>query len=126
MAIEPRKVGEFKSEVINALGLTIAVGTPIYIGETNIDHMVNKHPADFAKYGDDIDLILSEPDYAGINQKDSSIEFVKEFIVNNEYVKVAVRVSAAGRYFTRSMYILNSNRVRNFIAKGTLKKVDIH
>lgn len=58
------------------------------------------------------------------NAKDDSIEFTKEFCVNGEYVKVAVRVSTRNVYYARSMYVLNPNRVKNFIAKGTLKKLD--
>ena len=84
--------------------------------------MQMSHPADYAKYGTYISDILSTPDYVGINPKDDSIEYVKEYLINQEYVKVAVRVSTAGRYFARSLYVLNQNRVHNFIAKGTLKK----
>ena len=52
----------------------------------------------------------------------SNIEYVKEFLTNGEYVKVAVRVSAGNRFYARSMYVLNKNRTVNFIKKGTLKK----
>ena len=95
---------------------------PIFLGDSNIAHMQTSHPADFAKYGDQLTNILAAPDYVGVNQKDGSIEYVKEFLVDNEYVKIAVRISASGRFFARSLYVLNNNRVRNFIAKGTLKK----
>ena len=44
------------------------------------------------------------------------------FIINNEYVKVAVRISSSGIFYARSLYVLNSNRVKNFINKGTLIK----
>ena len=83
--------------------------------------MLNRHPSDFAKYGLYIGLIISEPDFVGINPKDQSIEYVKEFSIDNKFVKVAVRVSASGKYFVRSLYVLNTNRVNNFVAKGTLK-----
>ena len=83
--------------------------------------MVNRHPYDFQKYSQYIAMILDSPDYAGINPKDHSIEYVKEFKINGEFVKVAVRVSTNGKYFVRSLYALNSNRVKNFIDKGTLK-----
>lgn len=52
-----------------------------------------------------------------------SIEFTKEYFINGEYAKVAVRVSSSNIYYARSMYILNPHRIKNFIAKGTLKKV---
>ena len=84
-------------------------------------HMLNKHPADYNKYGQDISQILNAPDYVGLNPSDGSIEYVKEYLINGEYVKVAVRISASGRYYARSLYVLNPNRTKNFIQKGTLK-----
>lgn len=77
---------------------------------------------DFALYGEYIPLILAAPDYVALNAKDGSIEYVKEVQVNSVYVKVAVRVSARGQLFARSVYRLNTNRVLNFIEKGTLKR----
>ena len=108
--------------VIDLLGLTMKEGQSILLGESNIAHMVSNHPADYALYGEYIPLILSAPDYVALNAKDSSIEYVKEVQVNSIYVKVAVRVSARGQLFARSIYRLNTNRVLNFIEKGTLKR----
>lgn len=84
--------------------------------------MQSSHPEAFAKYGSQLSLILKEPDYVGQNPSDGSIEYVKEFFLAGEYVKVAVRLSRSERYFARTLYVLNPNRVKNFIKKGTLKK----
>ncbi len=65
---------------------------------------------------------MASPDYVGQNPSDGSIEYVKEFLVDGDHVKVAVRLAGSGRYYARSLYVLNPNRVKNFIAKGTLKK----
>lgn len=86
--------------------------------------MKSAHPNDFEKYSGDLICILAYPDYVGRNPTDGSIEYVKEFLINGEYVKVAVRISANGLYFARSLYVLNPRRVHNYIHKGTLKKVD--
>ena len=117
-----QQIGSFSSHIINILGLEIEAGTPIYISDSNIAHMKSSHPDDFIKYGNDIESIISNPDYVGKNTKDTSIEFTKEYILNNEYVKVAVRISSSGIFYARSLYVLNSNRVKNFINKGTLIK----
>lgn len=117
-----KQVGTLSKRAIGILGLNAPSDTPIFIGDANILHMQTKHPADYAKYGSEITTILSSPDYLGINSKDNSIEYVKEYKIGGEYVKVAVRVSGNGVYFVRSMYVLNTNRVNNFIKKGTLKK----
>ncbi|MCM1145408.1 MAG: transposase [Blautia sp.] len=119
-----KKIGEFSAEIIETLGLDIPIGTPIYIANSNIEHMKSSHPKDFAKYGNDIEYIIATPDYVGKNPKDDSIEFTKEYILDGEFVKVAVRVSLQNIYYARSMYVLNPHRVKNFISNGTLIKLD--
>lgn len=84
--------------------------------------MRSSHPADFAKYGAELVNILAHPDYVGRNPSDGSIEYVKEYLVDGDYVKVAVRLSQSDRYYARSLYVLNNRRVESFIKKGTLKK----
>ncbi|WP_251393104.1 PBECR3 domain-containing polyvalent protein [Mediterraneibacter agrestimuris] len=119
-----KQIGNFSSEIIKLLDLDIPVGTPIYIAESNMEHMKSSHPEDFKKYSCDIEQIIAHPDYVGKNIKDNSIEFTKEYVSNGDFVKVAVRVSLQNIYYARSMYVLNPNRVKNFIKKGTLKKLD--
>ncbi len=117
-------IGHFPQQIINLLHLDVAAGTPIYISETNIAHMKSSHPDDFAKYGCDLKNIISTPDYVGKNVKDNSIEFTKEYCIDGEYVKVAVRVTSHNIYYARSLYVLSRKRTENFIKKGTLKKLD--
>ena len=119
-----KKIGALSAQIIEVLELDIPAGTPIYIADSNIEHMKTSHPNDFEKYGDELKNIISNPDYVGKNVKDDSIEFTKEYCIDGEYVKVAVRVSTHSIYYARSMYVLNPKRVKNFIAKGTLKKLD--
>lgn len=118
-----QKIGNFSEEVVAALGLSIAPGTPIYIGASNLQHMQNTHPADYLQYGHDIAGIIKTPDYVGINPSDGSVEFVKEYQKDTEFVKVAVRVTAGGTHYARTIYKLKDSRTKNFIAKGTLKKI---
>lgn len=122
--IKRKQIGCFSADVVHTLKLDIPIGTPIYISETNIEHMKVSHPADFQRYGCEIENIIAYPDYVGKNKKDNSIEFTKEYCIDGDYVKVAVRVTSHNLYYARSMYVLNPNRVRNFIEKGTLKKLD--
>ncbi len=118
------KVGSVSENIKKLLGLSSMGDDNIYMSATNITHMETSHPSDYAKYKDQIQNILAYPDYVGQNPNDNSIEYVKNFIIDNEYVKVAVRLSSGKKYYARSLYILNRRRVENFIKKGTLKKVD--
>lgn len=116
-------VGYITPQIERILGLSSIQDRNIYIGSSNIQHMISSHPNDYQKYGNKISDILNCPDYIGMNPKDNSIEYVKEYKIDNEYVKVAVRISNSGKYYARSLYTLNTNRVNNFIAAGTLKKL---
>ena len=118
-----KEVGKVSARVVELLDVPLQVGQPILLGESNISHMINRHPADYAKYGQHIPTILANPDYVGVNPSDNSVEYVKEFQIDNDYVKVAVRLSGGGALYARSLYVLNPNRVHNFIEKGTLKRV---
>ena len=113
-----KKIGVFSARIVEILELDIPAGTPIYIADSNIEHMKTSHPDDFAQYDSELSNIIANPDYVGKNAKDDSIEFTK-----GEYVKVAVRISTHNIYYARSMYVLNPKRVKNFIAKGTLKNL---
>ena len=115
-------IGQVTDKVIDLLNISYITNRNIYIGDTNIEHMQSSHPEDYEKYKNEIINILSTPDFIGLNKKDSSIEYVKEYIIDDEYVKVAVRVSNSNRLYARSLYVLNKRRVENFIKKGTLKK----
>ena len=117
-----KRVGALAQRVVELLALDMKAGREILLGESNIAHMMSRHPEDYLRYHEYIPRILEQPDYLALNAKDNSIEYVKEFMVDGAFVKVAVRVSAKGQLFARSIYRLNANRVRNFIEKGTLKK----
>ena len=122
MQPRPILVGILSARVVELLGLSMRAGQAIMLGQSNIAHMKSKHPADYEKFGQYIPQILAAPDYVGENPADGSIEYVKEFVIEDAFVKVAVRVTSNGTLFARSVYRLNTNRVNNFIAKGTLKK----
>ncbi len=116
------QVGILAQNIINILKLPYKAGTPILIGDSNIKHMQARHPFDYDIYCDEIPNIIAHPDYVAFN-KDLSIEYVKEFKLDNDFVKLSVRVSSNGTFFARTLYALNPQRVYDYIQKGTLKKV---
>ena len=118
------KVGEIKKEIIDLLNLDITPGVPIYIGKNNIQHIQNDHPYEYEKYYEYLPDIIASPDYIGINPKDKSIQYIKQFIINKEYIRVAVKVSRGNKYYVRTLHLLSTNNAQRYIEKGTLKRLD--
>ena len=110
-----KQVGIITAEVICILGLDVPPDTPIYLGETNINHMLSEHEDDYNLYGEMIEEIIATPTYLGYWK--GSIEYIKEL---SQYVKVAVRVSSDNLYFARTIYTMNPDRVEKLVAKGNL------
>ena len=116
------RVGVVSQRVIDLLKLDITAGTPIYIGESNINHMLQSHPEDYQKYKNQIPNIIAQPDYVGMNPSDNSLEYVKVFVLDNESVKVAVRVSHGGKLYARTIYARDLQKMERFVKKGYLQK----
>lgn len=113
-------VGVVTEQVASLLRIGLPEDRNIYFGETNRIHMQSDHPEAYEKYGGRIPEILAAPDYIRQNEKDSSIEYVKEFLIDREYVKVAVRAASSDRFYARTLYVLNRGRVERFIESGKL------
>lgn len=108
-------VGKITNKVINILKLPYDKEEPVFIGESNMMHIKDKHPDDFKKYGSYIQKIIKEPTYLARNEKKKSIEFIKVFKENNDYVLVAIRVSNNKNiHFARTMYIMSKEKVRKY------------
>ena len=116
-----KKVGELSKKVIDILGLDCNQ-MPIIIGDSNIEHMKKQHFEDYERYGKDIYKILKEPTYVARNPNQNSIEYIKEYEENNEYVLVAVRLTnktncLQGHYLQwqkgKKIYILKKDMLKN-------------
>lgn len=101
-------------KVIDILGLEYDEEVPIFIGKSNLQHMKEKHPNDFEKYGNDIENILKNPTYLARNEKKKSIEFIKEYKIDEDFVLVAVRVSNQNVHFARTMYVMADEKVEKY------------
>ena len=119
-----RTIGYFTEEIINLLSLDLDANTPIYIVDTNIEHIKKRHIYEYDKYFDKIEEIISEPDYVGKNKKDGSISFVKEYKISDEYIRVAVRITTNKKCFAKTLHLLSTCHAERYIQKGTLKKLD--
>lgn len=119
------QVGELSEAVITVLGLNLTAGMKIFIGQSNIEHMKKDHFREFNQYFSYLPTIIASPDFVGINQKDGSIEYIKDLSVvpNGNSIKVAVRISGDGLLFARTIYEIFGTTVANRIKDGTLKRL---
>lgn len=113
-----------RKEVIDLLKLNILPDTPVYIGETNLEHIKKRHPYEYEKHLPDIGFIINSPDYVGLSPKDNSILFVKLYEIQGEYIRVAVRITSGGKYYAKTLHLLSTCNTERYIEKGTLKKLD--
>lgn len=60
--------------------------------------------------------IIKNPTYLARNEKKKSIEFIKEYKMDNDYVLVAVRVSNHNIHFARTMYIMAREAVDQMLS----------
>lgn len=118
-----QKIGSFSQAVIDVLELEIQAGTPIYIGESNEEHIKSRHPEEYELYYPKIGDIIANPDYVGKNQKNDSIDFVKLFELHGNYVQVSVRVTASGKSYVKTMFLLMTFKAERYIRNGTLKQI---
>ena len=87
--------------------------------------MKEKHANDFEKYGSKIGDIIRNPTYLASNKKKKSMEFIKEYKIENDYVLVAVRVSNNGVHFARTMYIMANEKVKKYAKHNYFYKLDL-
>ena len=109
-----RQIGKVDKKVIELLNLAYEEEKPIFIGEANLKHMQDEHPEDFQKYGEQLEDILRNPTYLARNKKKNSIEYIKEYKIDNDFVLVAIRVSNNNIHFARTMYVMAKEKVEKY------------
>lgn len=110
-----KQIGKVNKKVIDLLGLEYKEELPIILGDTNIEHMKRQHPDDYNKYGDKIKDIINAPTYVAKNPNKSSIEYIKEYKIDNEFVLVAVRISNKGTMFAKTLFRMTERKINIYL-----------
>ncbi len=116
-------VGYLKQEIIDNLKLNTTTDVPIYLGDVNINHIKNKHPYEYECYFDYIEEIIDNPDYYGINPKDKNIMLIKTFEINDNNVRIGIKLTHDGKLYMKTLHMLNSFNFERFLEKGTIKRL---
>lgn len=117
-----KEIGKLNKKVIDILNLDYEEELPIIIGDTNIEHMKRQHLEDFKKYGNKIEEIISDPTYVSKNPNQGSIEYIKEYKIDDELVLVAVRITNKGMLFARTLFVMTERKKEIYLKKGYAKK----
>lgn len=116
-------IGNLDKFIVDIFNLDFIEGQPIYIGDSNLNHMKSEHPKDFEIYGSKIKEIINNPDYIAKHpkKKNSAIEYIKVYKnTNNEHVLVAVRATGKGTLFARTLFVMDSEKVEKYKKKNAL------
>ena len=116
------QIGKINKKVIELLNLQYEEELPIILGDTNIEHMKRQHPDDYKKYGNKISEIINNPTYVAKNPNQGSIEYIKEYKVDNDFILVAVRVSNKGTMFAKTMFKMTERKINIYLENGYAKK----
>lgn len=116
-----KQIGKVNKKVIKILNLDYKEELPIILGETNIEHMKSQHPKDYEKYGKNINEIVQNPTYIAKNPNQGSIEYIKEYKINNDFVLVAVRISNNGTMFAKTLFTMTERKI-NIYLKMVMQK----
>ena len=86
--------------------------------------MIKRHHNDVIHHIEDLELILRNPDFVGVNprEKDASFEYVKRF---DDNILVAIKLHKSGDFFyVPTMYRLQDFKLQSRIKSGRLRKLD--
>ena len=119
-----KQIGKVNKKVIKLLELEYNKELPIILGESNIEHMKRQHLQDYEKYGKDIEKIINNPTYVAKNPNQGSIEYIKEYRIDNEYVLVAVRISNKGTMFAKTLFTMSERKINIYLKNGYAKKYE--
>ena len=70
----------------------------------------------------EIENILKEPTYVARNPNQGSIEYIKEYKVNNDFILVAVRISNKGTMFAKTLFKMSEKKKNIYLKNGYAKK----
>jgi len=120
--IRKRKiVGVLQSKINQLLNINLPI-TEIYVFPGLRKHILLKHK-NCIKYLGDINIIIQEPDYIGVNPNEqNSVEYVK-ILDNNILVSVNLSTDSDENYlFVSSIYDISNAKLQNRIHSKRLVK----
>lgn len=90
------KLGRINRACEKALGLSLVSDVNVYMGSLELDQLAASRPNDYLQTIEEIGTIIKKPDYIRYDENKDEFIFLREYIQNGSFVKVAVRLSHIG------------------------------
>ena len=123
--MEHEKIGQVTDEVKKIFDIVLEASDIKVNKEGLRSHMLKRHHHnDVIHHIEDLELILRNPDFVGVNprEKDTSFEYIKRF---DDNVLVAIKLHKSGDFFyVPTMYRLQDFKLQSRIKSGRLRKLD--
>lgn len=112
-------VGRYKEEFNKQLNINLPIDD-IYQSDGLIIHIKKRHPG-LEKYMSDIPDIIKNPDYIGVNPKETdSIELIK---ILDDNILVAIKLDKNDNHlFVASLYNISNSKLQNRLNSGRIKE----
>ena len=118
------KIGQVTNEVKEIFNIVLEASDIKVNKEGMRSYMMKRHHNDVIQHIEDLELILSNPDFVEINprEKGASFEYVKRF---DDNVLVAIKLHKSGDFFyVPTMYRIQDYKLQSRIKSGRLRKID--
>ena len=122
--MDHEKIGQVTNEVKEIFNIVLEASDIKVNKEGLRSHMMKCHHNDVIQHIEDLELILSNPDFVEINprEKGASFEYVKRF---DDNVLVAIKLHKSGDFFyVPTMYRIQDYKLQSRIKSGRLRKID--
>lgn len=114
------KVGTYKQIFNELLGVSLKIRT-IYCSEGLVAHLRSRKHFSALKYIDNIPDIIADPDYIGINPRESvdSIELIKRY---EENIIIGIKLDIdRDYYYVSTMYEIQDSKIKRRLHSGRIK-----
>ena len=122
--MDHEKSGQVTNEVKEIFNIVLEASDIKVNKEGMRSYMMKRHHNDVIQHIEDLELILSNPDFVEINprEKGASFEYVKRF---DDNVLVAIKLHKSGDFFyVPTMYRIQDYKLQSRIKSGRLRKID--
>jgi len=126
-AKEPIKLGRINKACEKALGLSLTSEVAVYMEEDDLNRLAIARPHDYLKTLEEIGAIIKRPDYVRFEKDKEEITYLKEYLQEGAFVKVAVCLSHCGtpkRWRFVKMYRLQDERARQLNSVSLFVRVE--